>query len=141
MKNPKAILCSFCLLFTLTVSAQNIATSADLPYSNKIEVSNKALESLFISPANVSIELAPGLHIQGTIENKTDHGSSTVSILIKLSGSHPGMLHVTRYKNPAGNIYYAGQLLKLHDAEGLMLVEKDQRYYFIETQQRFLVSE
>jgi hypothetical protein len=141
MHTLKTILTGICLLFSLLLSAQKKESPTDLPYSNKIEVSERALETLFRSPEKISLELAPGFHIVGKIQNKSDHSHSVISLLIKLDNQPGGMLSISRYKDPKGNIYYAGRLLKLHEPEGMMLVEKDQHYYFIETQQRFLVAE
>jgi hypothetical protein len=141
MNTLKTILSGFCLLSSFFSTAQNKNSTAELPYSNKIEVSERALEALFLSSENISLELAPGLHIDGKIQNISEHGSSVKSILIKLLGRPGGMLSISRYKDPKGNIFYAGHLLKLHEVDGMVLVEKDQHYYFIETQQRFLVAE
>ena len=141
MNTLKTILTGFSLLCSLILSAQKIDSPTDLPYSNKIEVSSQALESLFLAPETISLELAPGFRLEGKIKNKSNHGGSVTSLLIKVD-SHPGgMLSISRYTDPKGNIYYAGHLLKLHEPDGLMLVEKDRHYYFIETQQRFLVAE
>ena len=128
-------------MFCLILSAQKSDTPADLPYSNKIEVSGQALESLFHATDIISLDLSPGFRLEGEIKNKSEHGSSVTSLLIKVESRPGGMLSISRYTDPKGNIYYTGHLLKLHDPEGLMLVEKDHHYYFIETQQRFLVAE
>jgi hypothetical protein len=141
MNTLKTILSSFCMLFSLMLSAQKSDLSGNLPYSNKIEVSNQILESLFQASEIISLDLAPGFRLEGTIQNKTSHGSSVISLLVKVDSRPGGMLSISRYKDPKGNIYYSGQLLKLHEPDGMMLVEKDQHYYFIETQQRFLVAE
>ncbi len=141
MNTPKTILTGFGLLFSLILSAQKSDSPTDLPYSNKIEVSSSALESLFLAPEIISLDLAPGFHLDGKIKNKSEHGSSVISLLIKVDSRPGGMLSISRYTDTKGKIYYTGHLLKLHDPEGLMLVEKDQHYYFIETQQRFLVTE
>jgi len=137
----KTFLSSICLLFSLLLSAQQKEPPSDLPYSNKIELSNQALESLFKASGHISIELAPGFLLEGKIQNKSDHGNSVTSLLVKVDSRPGGMLSISRYKDPKGNIFYAGHLLKLHETEGMMLVERDQHYYFIETQQRFLVAE
>jgi hypothetical protein len=141
MNTLKTILSVLCVLSSLFLTAQNKNSAAELPYSNKIEVSEKVLEALFLSSGNISFELTPGLHIDGKIQNISDHGNSVKSILIKLQGRPDGMLSISRYKDPKGNIFYTGHLLKLHEAEGMVLVEKDRHYYFIETQQRYLVAE
>jgi hypothetical protein len=141
MNTLKTILTGLGLLFSLISSAQKSDGPTDLPYSKKIEVSSHVLESLFLSPEIISLDLAPGFRLEGKIKNKSDHGSSVTSLLIKVESRPGGMLSISRYTDPKGNIYYAGHLLKLHEPEGLMLVEKDQHYYFIETQQRFLVAE
>jgi hypothetical protein len=141
MNTLKIILIIISLLWSILLSAQQRDSPADLPYTNKIEVTNQALEALFQSPANVSVELGPGFRLEGKILNKSDHGKSAVSLLIKVEGGTRGTLSISRYKDLSGKIYYSGRLLKLHEPEGLMLVEKDNHYYFIETQERFLVSE
>ena len=141
MNTLKTILTGFCLLFSMTLSAQKNDSPTDLPYTNKIEVSNQSLESLFLSPEIISLDLAPNFRLEGKIKNKSNHGSSVMSLLIQVDSRPGGMLSLSRYIDPKGNIYYAGHLLKLHEPNGLMLVEKDQHYYFIETQQRFLVAE
>ncbi|HEV3221930.1 MAG TPA: hypothetical protein VGZ90_03590 [Puia sp.] len=141
MNTLKTILSGLCLLCSLLLSAQEKNVPAELPYSNKIEVSDQSLESLFQAPENISLELAPGFHISGKIENKSDHGNSVISLLIKLNNTEGSMLSISRYKDPKGSIYYSGRLLKLHEPDGMVLVEKDKRYFFIETQQRYLVTE
>ncbi len=141
MNTLKTILTGLSLLFSLIVSAQKSDAPTDLPYSNKIEVSSHVLESLFLASDIISLDLAPGFRLEGKIKNKSDHGGSVTSLLIQVESRPGGMLSISRYTDPKGNIYYAGHLLKLHEPEGLMLVEKDQHYYFIETQQRFLVAE
>jgi hypothetical protein len=141
MNTLKTILSGLCLLCSLLLSAQEKNAPAELPYSNKIEVSDQALESLFQAPENISMELAPGFRIDGKIENKSNHGNSVISLLVKLNNAAGSMLSISRYKDPKGSIYYTGRLLKLHEPDGMMLVEKNKHYFFIETQQRFLVTE
>jgi hypothetical protein len=156
MKILKTIICGLCLLSSLLASAQTRKSVSDLPYSNKFEVSSKTLESLFQTSDTVSMELTPGFRIEGNIENKTVHSPAITSILVKLSTgdnapqlpvnsqrsiSNGGILSITRYRDQNGKTYYSGQLLKLHEPDGMLLVAEDQHYYFIETQQRFLVSE
>ena len=108
---------------------------------NKTEVSDQALEALFLSTGKVSIDLAPGFSLKGTILNKSQHGNSVASLLIRMENQSGGTLSISKYTDPNGHIFYTGRLLKLHDPEGMMLVEKDQHYYLVETQQRFLVAE
>ena len=141
MNTLKTILSGLCLLCSLLLSAQEKAATAELPYSNKIEVSDQALESLFQASENISVELAPGFRINGKIENKSDHGNSVISLLVKLNNAEGSTLSIAQYKDPNGRIYYTGRMLKLHEPDGMVLVEKDKHYYFIETQQRFLVAE
>jgi hypothetical protein len=141
MNTLKKILNGTCLLLSLSLSAQNKESASNLPFSNKIEVSDHALESLFLATGNVSLDLAPGLRIEGTIQNKSQHGTSVTSLLIKLENRSGGTLSISKYKDSNGHIFYSGHLLKLHDPEGMMLVEKDRHYYLIETEQKFLVAE
>ena len=141
MNTLKTILSGSCLLCSLMLSAQKKDATEELPYSNKIEVSSQALENLFQSQQNIAMDLAPGFRIEGKIENKSDHGNDNISLLIKLENNSGSMLNISRYIDAKGIVYYAGRLLKLHEPEGMLLVEKNKHYYFIETQQRFLVAE
>jgi hypothetical protein len=99
MNTLKMILSGFCLLFSLMLSAQKTDPSTSLPYSNKIEVSNQALESLFQSSDLISIELAPGFQLDGKIQNKSNHGKSVISLLIRVDSRPGGMLNISRYKD------------------------------------------
>jgi hypothetical protein len=137
----KTTLSGICLLVGLVLSAQNKETDLNLPYSNKIELNDQALESLFHSEQNISLELGTGFHLEGKVQNKTDHGNSLISLLIEVSSAPGGMFSISRYVDPSGKIVYAGRMLKLHDPDGLLLVREDQHYYFIATEQRFLVAE
>jgi hypothetical protein len=141
MTTLKTTITGISLLFGLTLSAQKKDTQQELPFSNKIEVSDQALEALFLAPENIDMQLAPGLRLEGRIQNKSVHGNAVTSLLIKVDSNPGGTLSISRYKDPNGKIYYAGRLLKLHEPDGMMLVEKDQHYFFLETQQRFLVAE
>jgi hypothetical protein len=141
MNTLKTTITGISLLFGLTLSAQKKDTQQELPFSNKIEVSDQALEALFLAPENIDMQLAPGLRLEGRIQNKSVHGNAVTSLLIKVDSNPGGTLSISRYKDPNGKIYYAGRLLKLHEPDGMMLVEKDQHYFFLETQQRFLVAE
>jgi hypothetical protein len=141
MNTVKTFFTGVCLFFSLLLSAQQKDSQNDLPYSNKIEVSNETLESLFMASSQISLDLAPGFHLEGTIQNKSEHGNSVVSLLINVQSRPGGMLNISRYRDEKGRLFYAGRLLKLHDQEGMMLIEKDNHYYFIETQQKYLVSE
>jgi hypothetical protein len=141
MHTLKSILSGLCLFFSLTLMAQKKDSVADLPYVNKTEVSEQVLESLFQFKDKISIDLAPGFRLEGNIQNKLNHGNAVISLLIKVENRPGLMLSITRYKDSNGHLFYSGNLLKLHETDGWVLVEKDQHYYFIETQQRFLVSE
>ena len=141
MNTLKKILSSSCLFFSLSLSAQKKEPVTDLPYVNKIDVNDQALESLFQATGNISLDLGSGFRLEGRIENKSQHGNSVVSLLIKLESGPGGTLSISQYKDPNGHLFYTGHLLKLHESDGMLLVERDRHYYFIETQQRFLVAE
>jgi hypothetical protein len=141
MHTLKSILPGLCLFFSLSLIAQKKEAATDVPYSNKIEVSDQVLESLFQFTGKISIDLAPGFRLEGNIQNKSNHGNSVISLLISVENRPGSLLSITRYKDPNGHLFYSGNLLKLHEADGWLLVEKDRHYYFIETQQKFLVSE
>ena len=141
MHTLKSILSGLCLIFSLTLNAQKKDSATDLPYSNKTEVSDQVLESLFRSTGKIAMDLSPGFRLEGYVQDKSNHSHSIVSLLIKIENRPGSTLSLTRYEDSNGHLSYSGSLLRLHDAEGLILIEKDKHYYFIETQQKFLVSE
>lgn len=141
MHTLKSILSGICLLCCLGLAAQRKNLVSDIPYSNKIQISEQVLESLFNSAGKISLDLSPDFHLAGYVQNKSNHGNSVTSLLVKVENGKGGMLSIIRYKDFNGHISYSGNFLKLHANEGLVLIEKDQHYYFIETQQKFLVSE
>jgi hypothetical protein len=141
MKLLKTIFISCCLMGSLKSSAQKTTSPAEIPYSNKIELNDLALEKLFQSQANVSVELGPGFRLEGTIQHRSDPGNALKTLLIHVSSKPGGTLSLSRYKDPEGHIFYAGHLMKLHEPDGMVLVENDNHYYLVETEQRFLVSE
>ena len=141
MNTLKTILSGILLLLSQLSSAQKTAPPTDLPYSKKILLTEQGLESLFQLTDHVSVDLGTGFHLEGKLLNKTFHGNSGVSLLIKVYSQPGGMLNITRFTDTHGKIYYTGRLLRLHEPNGMMLMDKDQHYYFIETQQRFLLTE
>ena len=141
MNTLKKIFCSITLLFSLSLSAQKKESVPDLPYSNKIEVSDQILESIFQAGESISLDVAPGFKLRGIVQNRSDHGFSEVSVLVKIEGTPGGMLSISRYKDPNGHLSYTGHLLKLHEPQGFLLEERDQHYYFIETDLKYLVTE
>jgi hypothetical protein len=141
MNTLKSIISGLCLFVSFNLIAQKKDSGTDLPYSNKTEVSTQVLESLFQPTGKISIDLAPGFRLDGNIQNKSNHGNAVLSLLINVENRPGSMLSITRYKDSNGHLFYSGNLLKLHETDGWVLVEKDQHYYLIETQQRFLVSE
>jgi hypothetical protein len=141
MNTLKTIFYSIGLLFSLSLSAQKKESVPELPYSNKIAVSDQILESIFQAHDTISFELSTGFKLEGVVQNRSEHGNSVLSMLIKMGGSPDGMMSISRYKDPNGHLYYTGHLLKLHESKGFLLVEKDQHYYFMETEQKFLVTE
>jgi hypothetical protein len=137
----KTILSTIAVLSGLILSAQNKESVPEFPWSHSIQLNEQALESLFHSPDKISIELGPGFRIEGKIQDKTDHGNAIISLLIRVESSPAGFFSISRYSDPMGRIAYTGRLLKLHDSAGLLLTQKDQHYYFVETAQKFLVAE
>jgi hypothetical protein len=141
MYTLKSILSGICLLSSIALTAQKNDSLSDLPFANKTEVSGQALEYLFQLNGKIAIDLAPGFRLEGNIQNKSNHGGDVISMLIKLENRKGSLLSITRSRDTNGHIFYRGSLLKLHDSEVLVLVEKEHHYYFVETQQKFLVSE
>jgi hypothetical protein len=141
MYTLKSILSGLCLFFSISLTAQKKDSDTGLPYSNKTEINNQVLESLFQSDGKISMDLATGLRLEGTLQNKLNYGDSIISILIRVENRPGSLLSLTRYKDTNGHVSYSGNLMRLHDSESLILSEKDRRYFFIETQQKYLVTE
>lgn len=113
----------------------------NLPASARLDVSAATLEQLFRSEGNVSVALSPSFLLKGTIENKDVDKSGDGTMLIRTEGIDGTMLSIARFTDGDLSVHYTGHFLKLHAAEGMLLVEKDRSYYFIRTQQRYLLAE
>ena len=74
-------------------------------------------------------------------DKETGQSHSVVSLLIKTENMQGAMLSLSRSLRSDGSWLYTGHLLKLHEPDGMLLVEKDGQYYFIRTEQKFLVAE
>src|SRR6516165_4457170 len=115
MYTLKSFLSGICLLVSLALAAQKRDSVSDLPFSNKTEVSIQVLDYLFQAKGKIAIDLSPGFHIEGNIQNKSSHGDEVVSLLIKLDNRKGSLLSLTKTRDKNGNIFYKGSLLKLHD--------------------------
>jgi hypothetical protein len=140
MNTLKTIFCGYSLLFSLALSAQEKSFPENIPYHTKIEVSSEALEKLFHASGTFTMKLAPSFTLTGSVQNRIEKTAS-VTLLIKTENLQGASLSLSRSLRPDGSIQYTGHLLKLHDADGMLLFEKDNHYYFIRTEQRYLVSE
>jgi hypothetical protein len=141
MNTLKIIFCGYSLLFSLLLSAQEKSFPQNIPYHTKMEVSSEALEKLFHSSGAFSLQLSPSFTLSGSIQNRMEKGPWVITLLIKTENLQDAMLSLSRSILPDGSIQYTGHLLKLHDPDGMLLVEKDNQYYFIRTEQRYLVAE
>jgi hypothetical protein len=141
MNTLKTIFCVCSLLTVLAVSAQEKPFPENIPQHKKIAVSVEALEQLFHASGSFSIPLAPSFTLTGSVQNRIMQGPSVVRLLIKTENLQGATLSLSRSAGPDGTVRYTGLLLKFHDADGMLLTEKDNHYYFIRTEQRYLVSE
>ncbi len=141
MNTLKTILCGYSLLISLLLSAQEKTFPQHIPYHTKMEVSTEALERLFHSSGTFTLKLSPSFILNGSIQNRIDKGPLVITLLIKTENLQGAMLSLSRSIRQDGAIQYTGHLLKLHDPDGMLLVEKDKQYYFIRSEQRYLVAE
>jgi hypothetical protein len=137
----RTVFCGCLMLFSLALTAQERSFPENIPYHTRFEVGTAALEKLFHCTGALSMQLAPGLHITGTVQSRTERGPSVVSILIRVENPQGAMLSLSRSQESDGSVRFTGHLLRLHDPDGMLLVEQDGLYYFIRTEQRYLVAE
>jgi hypothetical protein len=141
MNTLKIIFCGHSLLFSLLLSAQEKTFPQNIPYHTKMEVVPEALEKLFHTNGAFKLSLSPALTLAGNIQQRMDKSPSVSTLLISTENMQGAMLTLSRTQLSDGSIQYTGHLLKLHEPDGMLLVEKDKHYYFIRTEQRFLVAE
>jgi hypothetical protein len=141
MNMARTIFCGFSLLLSAALFAQEKSFPANIPYQSRVEVNAGALENLFHLNGNFSLVLGPSFTLSGSIMSRVSKPGSVTTLLIKTENLQGATLTLSRSPMPDGSFQYTGHLLKLHDADGMLLVEKDRHYYFIKTEQRFLVSE
>ena len=141
MNTLKAIFCGFSLLLSVALPAQEKSFPDNIPYQSRIEVNAGALENLFHINGNFSLMLGPSFTLSGNIMNRISKANAVTTLLIKTENLQGATLTLSRSLMPDGSFQFTGHLLKLHNPDGMLLMEKDQHYYFIRTEQRFLVSE
>ena len=141
MNTLKTIFCGCSLLISLALSAQEKSFPENIPFHTKIEVSAEALEKLFHVSGSFTMQLAPSFTLTGSIQNRIIKESSVSMILIKTENLQGATFSLSRSLKSDGSVQYTGHLLKLHDADGMLLIEKDNHYYLIRAEQRFLGSE
>jgi hypothetical protein len=141
MNTLKTIFCGCGLLSALLLSAQEKSFPQNIPYHTKMEVSAESLENLFHSTGSCTLMLSPSFSVTGTILSRTEKGSSVTTLLIRTEHLQGALLSLSRSARQDGSFQYTGHLLKLRDPDGMLLMEKDSHYYFIRTEQRFLVAE
>ena len=141
MNTLKTIFFCYGLLHSLLLSAQDKPFPQNIPYQVKIEVSTEALEKLFYSTGTCKLQLSPTFQFVGNVQNRTEKGPSVSTVLISTENMQGAMLSLSRSVKPNGSIQYTGHLLRLHNPDGILLIEKDGHYYFIRTEQRYLVAE
>ncbi len=141
MNTLKTIFCGCGLLSVLLLSAQEKSFPQNIPFNTKMEISSASLEKLFHATATCTLQLTPALTLTGTVQNRTGQSHSVASLLIKTENMQGAMLSLSRSLRSDGSWLYTGHLLKLHEPDGMLLVEKDGQYYFIRTEQKFLVAE
>ncbi len=138
---------AFLTAFMATAQENRLDKSPDnkfpqnLPATARYDVSRPALDQLFRTDGSVNVSLSAALQMKGNIENKDLDAAGNGTILIRTESFDGAMLSLARYTDTDQSVHYSGHLLKLHAAEGMLLVEKDQNYYFIRTQQRYLLAE
>lgn len=140
MNTLKSFLCGCNLMLSLMLSAQDKPFPQNIPYNTKIEVSTETLEKLFHSDGQIMMQLSPSFRLTGTVENRSGKGP-VITLLIKTENMQGAMLSLSRSNLSDGSVQYTGHLLKLHQPDGMLLIQKDKRYYFIRTEQRYLVAE
>ncbi|HVY75860.1 MAG TPA: hypothetical protein VG890_13570 [Puia sp.] len=141
MNTLKTWLCICTLLCCLNLAAQNKSFPENIPYQSRYEVSPESLENLFKATGHFTIPLSPDLAITGTVQSRTEKSNSVTNLLIQTENLNGAMLSLSRSSNTNGLVHYTGHLLKLHEQKGMLLVEKEGHYYFIRTEQRYLVAE
>ncbi len=141
MNTLKTLICGYGLLNSLLLSAQDKPFPENIPYQAKIEVSTEALEKLFHSTGACKLQLSAAFQLNGNIQNHTEKGPLVSTVLVSTENMRGAMLSLSRSVKPDGSIQYTGHLLRLHDPDGMLLVEKDGHYFFIRAEQRYLVAE
>ncbi|HTS43653.1 MAG TPA: hypothetical protein VMH01_04600 [Puia sp.] len=118
---------------------QSVSLFQQLPSSSACNES--ALDALFAGPPEISLSLENAYSFHGTIISCIKPNPFAETINIRLTGFPDALFTVSRIRRQNGITTYTAHILSSSSNDALVLCRKNQKYYFIKTEQRLVLTE
>ncbi|MBS1599266.1 MAG: hypothetical protein JST75_13660 [Bacteroidetes bacterium] len=141
---------AFCMLITTSVRAQQLATTRSViisqpdifkKFPQKAACDIASLEQLFNMHDDVSLQLSPDFSLEGKIISRKKSNAFAETINIRLSEFQETIFTISRIQTENGETRFIGHILSLEGEEAIVLQFEDKQYFFIKTEQRFLMTD
>lgn len=110
-------------------------------FPEKSVCSTTALERIFDSPGDVSLEVGSGNYLRGEIISRSHPNSDAETINISLQGFPQALFTLSRIRVKDKTVRFVGHILSMQSNDVLILQLEKKNYYFIKTEQRLLLTE
>jgi hypothetical protein len=151
MKSRRTLRCMAIYLF-LAVNARSQQTTGNnsaiffqpvsfKQFPQKTACDIKSLEKLFTMQDNISLELSPACMLQGKIVSHVKPNAFAETINISLANFHGAVFTLSRIRTDDGHSKYTGHIMNFQSSDAIVLQEENKKYYFIKTEQRFVMTE
>ena len=139
-----------CLLLITQAKAQPLiltgsTTSSTISFFNqfleKTACDIEILKKIFTGTGSISLPLTSSYLLRGNIISHTNPNHFAETINIRLLDFPKVVFTISRIKLENGAIKYSGHILSLQGIDALVLQKENEKYYFIKTEQRLLMTE
>lgn len=99
------------------------------------------LKKIFTGTGTISLPLTSSYLLRGNIISHANPNHFAETVNIRLLDFPKVVFTLSRIKLENGSIKYSGHILSLQGNDALILQKENEKYYFIKTEQRLLMTE
>ena len=139
-----------CIFFAGNANGQQTAGNVPIVFSQTISFKQfpehtscdrASLDDLFSMHDEISLKLSNDFLIKGKIISHVKPNASAETINVSLPDFHGSVFTISRVRTEEGKIKFVGHILNLENNDAIILKEENQKYFFIKTEQRLLVTD
>ena len=152
MKYRKIAGCLASLIFLAAgANSQQSASAVSFPFVQSVSLfqqlpsssacNESALDALFAGSSEILLLLENAYSFHGIIISRIRPNPFAETINIRLTGFPDALFTVSRIRQEKGTTTYTAHILSSSSNDALVLCRKNQKYYFIKTEQRLVLTE